>query len=206
MYDINKLYNARVTCFEMLQDRGYTINEDDKNITFDIFQSLKASSNGLDIFANNPSNNNSIYIKFLLNKKKLNDTDLKKETNTISKDTNNGEVYTGNPNIIFVTLEKSTQNIYNSVGVGKYDNVELFVVTELCINPSKSIYTPKHEKVPKEQEKDVLELFCKNRNSLPKINHNDKQIRYLGLKRDDIVKITSKNEVCGLSVSFKLIK
>ena len=206
MIEINKLFNARETCFEMLQDRGYDIDENNKNITFDVFQTLKATNNGLDIIAHNPTTDKTIYVKFLLNKKKLNDTDLRKETNTISKDTNNGDVYSGNPNIIFVTLEKSTQNIYTNVGAGNYENVELFVVTELCINPSKSVYTPKHEKISKEQEKDVLELFCKNKNSLPKINYNDKQIRYLGLKRDDIVKITSNNEVCGLSISFKVVK
>ena len=53
---------------------------------------------------------------------------------------------------------------------------------------------------------DLLEIISHNKNNLPKILQNDSQIRYLGLKKENIIKITRNNEMVGYEIIYKMVK
>jgi DNA-directed RNA polymerases I, II, and III subunit RPABC1 len=206
MNELSKYYSARKTTLEMIKDRKYLVNDEDLNMDFDTFKIYK-QNNDLDLYFEHENKElPSIYVKFYQFKKKLSETELKKEISVISVKTGHEDEYNNDPNIIFVTLEKSNQNVYNLIKHEKLRNVELFVISELLFNPSKSIYVPKHEKLPKDQEKELLEIYNTTKNNLPKILSTDKIIRYYGMKSGDICKITRNSEVIGYEIVFKLVR
>tara|TARA_B100001964_G_C13846619_1_gene428259 strand:- start:119 stop:625 length:507 start_codon:yes stop_codon:yes gene_type:complete len=164
-------------------------------------------NNDLDLYYQHSDGKlNPIYIRFYITKKKLSENEIKKEVNSISSKTGYGEEYNNNPNVIFVTLEKSNQNVYNLVKGDRFRNVEIFIISELLFNPSRHVLVNKHEKLSKEQEKELMDLYSITKTNLPKIPSNDKQIRYNGLKPGDVCKIIRKSEVTGFTLEFKLVR
>ena len=115
MNEIEKFHNARKTTLEMIQDRNYLVNDDDVNMDLETFKMFK-QNNDLDLYyQHSDENEKPVYIRFYITKKKLSENEIKKEVNSISSKTGHGDEYNNNPNIIFVTLEKSNQNVYNLV-------------------------------------------------------------------------------------------
>jgi DNA-directed RNA polymerases I, II, and III subunit RPABC1 len=206
MNEIEKFHNARKTTLEMIQDRNYLVNDDDINMDLETFKMFK-QNNDLDLYYQHSDGKlNPIYIRFYITKKKLSENEIKKEVNSISSKTGYGEEYNNNPNVIFVTLEKSNQNVYNLVKGDRFRNVEIFIISELLFNPSRHVLVNKHEKLSKEQEKELMDLYSITKTNLPKIPSNDKQIRYNGLKPGDVCKIIRKSEVTGFTLEFKLVR
>lgn len=206
MNEIEKFHNARKTTLEMIQDRNYLVNDDDINMDLETFKMFK-QNNDLDLYyQHSDKNEKPVYIRFYITKKKLSENEIKKEVNSISSKTGHGDEYNNNLNIIFVTLEKSNQNVYNLIKGDKFRNVEIFIISELLFNPSRHVLVNKHEKLSKEQEKELMDLYSISKINLPKIPSTDKQIRYNGLKPGDVCKITRKSEVTGFSLEFKLVR
>ena len=206
MNEIEKFHNARKTTLEMIQDRNYLVNDDDINMDLETFKMFK-QNNDLDLYyQHSDKNEKPVYIRFYITKKKLSENEIKKEVNSISSKTGHGDEYNNNPNIIFVTLERSNQNVYNLIKGDKFRNVEIFIISELLFNPSRHVLVNKHEKLSKEQEKELMDLYSISKINLPKIPSTDKQIRYNGLKPGDVCKITRKSEVTGFSLEFKVVR
>lgn len=207
MDKIVKFYNARETVHEMLMSRGYNLTDDDKTLNIDIFEEMYKNGN-LDLYYDHKETSKlPIYVRFFVAKNKLSENELKKEVNMISVKTDNGDEYDNNPNILFVTMEKSNQNVYNLIKSEKLINVELFHIAELLINVSKTIYAPQFEKLTKEEEKELLKTFnLQSKINLPKIASTDKQVRYYGMKSGDVCRIIRTNSVSGYSVAYKLVR
>jgi len=203
----HKMYNARITACEMLRDRGYIIDEDNIYISSAEYN-MKRMNDDLNIYTHHKDDpNNKMYLKFITHRKRINDSDLKKETQLISIDTNHGSEYMGIPNIIFIVQEKSSSNVAVNIGIDKFENVEVFVINKLQINPTKHDLVPKHELVPKNKEDEVLTLFNCTKKDLPKILSSvDPIAKYYGMKPGNICKITRKSEQTGAQIFYRHVK
>lgn len=76
--------------------------------------------------------------------------------------------------------------------------MQIFLCKELMYNPMKHELVPKHEKISEEEVKVLMEnLQLKSKTQIPLIQRTDVIARWLGLAKDDIVRITRYNETSG---------
>jgi len=111
--------------------------------------------------------------------------------------------------LIIVTLEPIAPNFHAMAYEcwAKHNNskVRYFQAASIINNPLKHILVPRHEKVPEEQEADLLKSLYATKAQLPLIRfHEDPVARMLGLVPKDIVKITRPSLTAGESILYRL--
>ena len=111
--------------------------------------------------------------------------------------------------LIIVTLESIAPNFHAMAYEcwAKHNNskVRYFQAASIINNPLKHILVPRHEKVPEEQEADLLKSLYATKAQLPLIRfHEDPVARMLGLVPKDIVKITRPSLTAGECILYRL--
>ena len=111
--------------------------------------------------------------------------------------------------LIIVTLEPIAPNFHAMAYEcwSKHDNskVRYFQAASIVNNPLKHILVPPHEKVPAEEEADLLKSMYATKAQLPLIRfHEDPIARMLGLVPKDIVKITRPSLTAGECILYRL--
>lgn len=111
--------------------------------------------------------------------------------------------------LIIVTLEPIAPNFHAMAYQcwTKHNNskVRYFQAASIINNPLKHILVPRHEKVPEEQEADLLKSLYATKAQLPLIRfHEDPVARMLGLVPKDIVKITRPSLTAGECILYRL--
>tara|TARA_B110000858_G_scaffold194752_1_gene249762 strand:- start:1311 stop:1922 length:612 start_codon:yes stop_codon:yes gene_type:complete len=96
--------------------------------------------------------------------------------------------------------------------INKYDKIlqkndgilQYFYSKQLCFNPTKHEYVPKHEKIDENNVQEILDKYSVgNRLKLPWIYNSDPQAKWLGLKQGNLVKITSYNSNSGTYYRYR---
>lgn len=111
--------------------------------------------------------------------------------------------------IIVITLEPIAPNFHTMAYEcwAKHDNtkVRYFQAAALVNNPLKHMLVPLHEKVPAEEEEQLLKKLCATKANLPLIRfHEDPIARIIGLVPKDIVKITRPSLTAGENIGYRL--
>lgn len=83
------------------------------------------------------------------------------------------------------------------------DRIEYFNESELIVNITEHCLVPRHEVLLKEDCKKLLEKYSIKENQLPKINKNDPVARYLGIEKNQIVKIIRTSETSGRYITYR---
>ena len=208
--DISKIKLARNTVCEMLEDRGYELEGIKEKIKGMNTQETKEllNNNDLDINVVHKDNkDNLLTVKFFLKgKKKLNESDLKRESALVSESLGFGNIYKGTPNIIMISREKPPSNVYNVITAEPYKNVQIFRLSELLFNPTKHALVPKHTLLNNEEAKDICLFTKSDRKDFPKINKDDPIAKYYGMKPGDICRIERNSETSGISYFYRHVK
>lgn len=111
--------------------------------------------------------------------------------------------------LIIITLETIAPNFHAMAFqlwmADPRTKVRYFQAAAIVNNPLKHILVPKHEKVPTEQEEELLKELYATKSQLPLIRfHEDPIARILGLVPKDIVKITRPSLTGGESIGYRL--
>ena len=111
--------------------------------------------------------------------------------------------------LIIVTLEPIAPNFhvmaYECWMKNENTKVRYFQAASLINNPLKHILVPKHEKVPAEEEEDLLKGMYATKAQLPLIRfHEDPIARMLGLVPKDIVRIVRPSLTAGENIGYRL--
>lgn len=110
--------------------------------------------------------------------------------------------------LIIITLEPIAPNFHAMAYEcwSKHDTkVRYFQAAAIVNNPLKHILVPKHEKVPEEEEAQILKSLYATKAQLPLIRfHEDPIARMIGLVPKDIVKITRPSLTAGENIGYRL--
>lgn len=84
--------------------------------------------------------------------------------------------------------------------------VSFFSIEMLVINPMKHVLVPKHEIVPAEKHKELMEsMYITSKSKFPEIKfHVDPIARCIGAVPGDIVKITRPSQSSGESIIYRV--
>jgi DNA-directed RNA polymerase subunit H (RpoH/RPB5) len=79
------------------------------------------------------------------------------------------------------------------------------VKKDISISITKHVLVPKHEKLTKEMEKELLTKLKIKKEHLPRIRKEDPALRSLDVKIDDIIRIERKSQTSGLSYFYRVV-
>lgn len=111
------------------------------------------------------------------------------------------------PHVLLILRNKNTATVKSLMTEASSRRVrmEIFSIQELQYNPARHNLVPKHVKVAKESEDDILRAYTvHNRFMLPLIIQSDAMARYLGLQHGDIVRVERPSPTAGIAVVYRV--
>lgn len=203
---VNKLVKSRGTIIKMLETRGIDtsdynpITDKEVNILFNSMPKLSKDKSPLDIVI---GNNPQVYIKYSLGSRQ-------RVSNIISFVEDIIEDLNENDTLIIVIKDKLTTDTqleahFKTVYESKKIFVQYFYLDTLTFSIIDHELVPKHEKLS-ESERDTLikNLNIKSLSQLPIIYKTDPVAKYIGLKENDVCKITRPSETTGIYETYRL--
>ncbi len=191
-----KLYKVYKTLNQMMLDRGYDI-EIIKNYE-EWFQEVKNKAEMSGLFAKKINDNDvkRIYYHYIPSEK-INADSIKNFIQRI-KDTKSES------GIIIISGKISPQANIKIQDANTELPIDIFTVNDLVVNITEHELVPKHELLPQEEKKKLLDRYKIKENQLPKILTTDPVAKYLGLKKGDVVKITRVSETAGRYITYRI--
>jgi DNA-directed RNA polymerase subunit H (RpoH/RPB5) len=189
MDEIREIYNAWNTCRDMIHDRGFKFPEGTEynDVDMESFRELYRDKN-CDMLAENGPRR--IYIKFVLTPK-IKPAQLREFFDEIMT-----KYISESDDFVVVIRNKLSSAVVNLNKEKEYRHIQLWWTKQLQMNPTRHVLVPRHELCSSTETEAVMEKYAiQNKSKFPAIERTDIQVRYLGLKPGDIVKIYRENAV-----------
>lgn len=194
-------FRVRKTTLEMLEDRGFLVSGEDKNLLYEDFVN-RLEENAIDIVA--PHKNNDLkmaYVSFVLEGKSFSKKDLVNLKGVIDE-----EYGTKDMTVIVVVQDKPTPQIAKELQNDEYKNYEVFLMKNLMINITHHDIVPKHILLSQEEADKVLSMFQAKKQQLPRMLTTDPVAKYYGMKLGDVCKIIRQSPMTGESNYYRVLK
>ncbi|KAL4876303.1 RNA polymerase [Aspergillus karnatakaensis] len=210
------------TVFEMLQDRGYEVTDEEVRIDLDEFRNKYVNEKGypsrdkLKIQARpteamkakytplpTPSNRDpqpdcgTIYIEFCPDDSGIGT----KQVRTFNHTVDEGNFHTG----IFITKTPISPSAVRLLSGIPGRICEHFQEQDLLVNITRHELVPKHVLLSPEEKARLLQRYRLKESQLPRIQVSDPVARYLGLRRGQVVKIIRRSETAGRYASYRWV-
>lgn len=193
-----KLYRVWKTLNKMMEDRGYIIEENYSQISYQdwlLKNNNKSSLNGI-FYKKVGENIVRLYFEYL--------EGLKLIASDIGSFFSKMKDAKADSGIIIISGILSSQAKQKLADINIELQVECFNISELMVNITEHAYVPKHILLTDEQKKELMKRYRIKESQLPKILHTDPVAKYLGLKRGDVVKIIRSSETAGKYVTYRI--
>lgn len=196
MEEIEFLFNSWNTCLDLVEDRGFILNENYRNLTEADFKYLIMEKK-LDIFAENETKTKAIYIKFvLIAKLKL------AMIKDIIEEIKNESQYE-NIDILIVLKTKPTNSILKLEKEKGINNIQIMNCKQLQINITKHFLVPQHIKLNVGEVDEVMRKYnLTSKSQFPMMLRDDPIARYYNYKSGDIIKIVGKTKQMNRNYEF----
>ncbi|KAL4778557.1 RNA polymerase [Aspergillus varians] len=210
------------TVFEMLQDRGYEVTDEEVNIEIGEFKQKYVDDKGypsrekLKIQARpteamkakytplpTPSNREpqadcgTIYIEFCPDDSGIGTKQVRNFNHTVDE----GNFHTG----IFITKTPISPSAVRLLSGIPGRICEHFQEQDLLVNITRHELVPKHVLLSPEEKSRLLQRYRLKESQLPRIQISDPVARYLGLRRGQVVKIIRRSETAGRYASYRWV-
>ncbi|CAG8976005.1 hypothetical protein HYALB_00007532 [Hymenoscyphus albidus] len=217
-----RMWRAWRTIHQMVQDRGYTLAEEEVNMSLREFKDKHCSNDGHVSKANmkfsaHPSDDmmrkystpptlrepnppapdiGPIWCEFL----EADNVGIK-HLRTFAQYLSANNFHTG----ILITSVNITPSALKIIpAVANETRIETFNEQDLLVNITHHELVPKHVLLSKEEKSALLERYRLKDTQLPRIQMTDPVARYMGLRRGQVVKIIRKSETAGRYASYRL--
>lgn len=199
MDEITKLYKARITVLEMMNDRGIDYPASLNIEKIEQFR-IEYYSRNIDIFINHQGQR--IFIKFLINSKikpnQIKDIIEGLKTEHLEKETDK---------LILIIKPKPNSTILKIIKEKEYRFVEIFWLNNVVFNITKHVLVPKHIKMTEDEIKIIMDKhYILAKSIFPVMNRDDPIARYLNLSSGDLCKIIRKSQTSGEYISYRVVK
>jgi DNA-directed RNA polymerase I, II, and III subunit RPABC1 len=193
-------FRVRKTTMEMLEDRGYEVSEEDKNMNYEDFTD-RLEENAINLVTINRTNPIKMaYVAFILDSKSFSKKDLVTLKALIN------EKYPSNKMTVIIVQDKQTPQISKELLNDEYKLYEIFSVKNLMFNITHHEIVPKHILLTQEESDLILKQYQTTRAQLPKLLTTDPVAKYYGMKAGDICKIVRQSPMTGESYYYRILK
>ena len=195
-----KLYRVYKTLNKMMEDRGFTVEDNYKETTFSqwlLKNNNKMTLNG--IFykkSDNPDIVTRLYFEYL--------EGFKISANDISLFFSKMKDVKADTGIIVISGQLTSQAKQKLTDINFELQIECFTIAELMVNITEHSYVPKHILLNEVEKNILLKRYKIKENQLPKILTTDPVARYLGLRKGNVVKIIRDSETSGKYVTYRI--
>ncbi|OGM48559.1 DNA-directed RNA polymerases I [Aspergillus bombycis] len=199
--EMTRLWRTWRTVFEMLQDRGYEVTEEEVQISLEEFKHKYSDPLGY------PDRNKMKIQARPTEAMQLKYTALKTNSNP-DPQPDCGTIY-----VEFCpdsTGVGTKQTPISPSAVRLLSGVpgricEHFQEQDLLVNITRHELVPKHVLLSPEEKSRLLQRYRLKESQLPRIQVSDPVARYLGLRRGQVVKIIRKSETAGRYASYRWV-
>ncbi|GAA99801.1 hypothetical protein E5Q_06504 [Mixia osmundae IAM 14324] len=207
--DIARVWRVNRTVRELCRDRGYTMSEQEINMSLQKFTESYTMNGHLDRTALNfhasrhvpvagreETEVQQIYV-FFAEERSLGIKPVR-EFLTVLLDRN---LHSG----ILIYKQSITPPALRALAqAGQHTTAEALSESELLVNITQHTLVPKHEVLSPMDKAELLKKYRLKDTQLPRILLSDPVARYYGLKRGQVVKITRPSETAGRYASYRL--
>jgi len=205
---IDTIYRSRMTLLDILEGRGYDV---DKYRKFSPAEATAASTSyqGLGFKVNKKNDETKICdVRY----ENVTRHGLERYFNDISdEESENIEIIVMISGIVSdihhkAALKEYTRFKENSDTERRKLRVSFFSIYNLVVNPLKHILVPKHEIVPSDKHKELMEsMYITSKSKFPEIKfHVDPIARFIGAVPSDIIKITRYSASSGEAIIYRV--
>ncbi|KAL4895789.1 DNA-directed RNA polymerases I, II, and III subunit RPABC1 [Aspergillus ambiguus] len=220
--EMTRLWRTWRTVFEMLQDRGYEVTEEEVQISLDDFKQKYSDPLGYPDRAKMkiqarpteamqvkytpltkqgqppaPADCGTIYVEFCPDSSGVGT----KQVRTFNHTVDEHNFHTG----IFITQTPISPSAVRLLSGVPGRICEHFQEQDLLVNITRHELVPKHVLLSPEEKSRLLNRYRLKESQLPRIQVSDPVARYLGLRRGQVVKIIRKSETAGRYASYRWV-
>jgi len=193
-------FRVRKTSIEMLEDRGYEVNEEDKNMNYEDFTN-RLEENAIQLIATFRQNPIKMaYVAFILDAKSFSKKDLVALKATMD------EKYPTNEVTVIIVQDKQTPQIAKELLNDEYKLYEIFSMKNLMFNITQHEIVPQHILLTPDEVDVILKQYQTTRTQLPKLLTTDPVAKYYGMKMGDVCKIIRQSPMTGESYYYRILK
>ena len=193
-------FRVRKTTMEMLEDRGYEVSEEDKNMNYEDFTN-RLEENAIQLIATHRMNPvKMVYVAFILDAKSFSKKDL------VALKALMDEKYPTNEVTVIIVQDKQTPQIAKELLNDEYKLYEIFSMKNLMFNITHHEIVPRHILLNQEEVDMILKQYQTTRAQLPKLLTTDPVAKYYGMKAGDVCKIIRQSPMTGESYYYRIVK
>ena len=193
-------FRVRKTTMEMLEDRGYEVSEEDKNMNYEDFTN-RLEENAIQLIASHRTNPiKMVYVAFILDAKSFSKKDL------VALKALMDEKYPTNEVTVIIVQDKQTPQIAKELLNDEYKLYEIFSMKNLMFNITHHEIVPRHILLNQEEVDMILKQYQTTRAQLPKLLTTDPVAKYYGMKAGDVCKIIRQSPMTGESYYYRILK
>jgi len=193
-------FRVRKTTMEMLEDRGYEVSEEDKNMNYEDFTN-RLEENSIQLIATHRMNPvKMVYVAFILDAKSFSKKDL------VALKALMDEKYPTNEVTVIIVQDKQTPQIAKELLNDEYKLYEIFSMKNLMFNITHHEIVPQHILLTQEEADMILKQYQTTRTQLPKLLTTDPVAKYYGMKAGDVCKIIRQSPMTGESYYYRILK
>eukprot|EP00808_Paulinella_micropora_P016962 g76100.t1 len=204
--EARRLFRVRKTINEMLRDRNFTLDREEKQLTEQSFIerfSDPPDRDKMTMLVANPDKAEDQMMVFFSQEAKLGIKSIRNYEDQMTH-------MTPKVNHAIVVVQNNCtpacrQTIEQMRQQGEI-TIEIFMETELLVNITQHVLVPEHQVLQDEEKEALLKKYKLKPSQLPRMQQTDPVAKYYGLKTGQVVKIKRPSETAGRYVTYRLIK
>lgn len=198
--ETHRYYLARKTLFELLNDRGYAVPSTELTRSLSEFRAefgQKPDHLSLHICLPLRVNSSSKILVIFCGTEEIRKANI---ISILSQITDKESLH----RIILVLQSK--MNHYARRVVDEYPvKVEIFQITDLLVNITKHVLTPKHEKLTIAEKENLLKKYQLEDHQLPRMKKDDAIARYYGHEKGQVLRVSYTAGLSNSLVTYRCV-
>ncbi|KAF2289289.1 hypothetical protein GH714_034169 [Hevea brasiliensis] len=201
----HRYYLSRRTLFEMLRDRGYSVPSSEIGQSLQEFRAIHGQNPDIDrlkfsaTHKSDPSKGYGSSWMLVI----FCGTGVVKVSSVrvIAAQIVNRGSLTG---LILILQNQITNQALKAVDLFTF-KVEMFQITDLLVNITKHVLKPKHEVMSEREKQKLLKKYSIEEKQLPRLLKKDAIVKYYGLEKGQVVKVTHTGDITESHVTSRCV-